>query len=202
MCGPLVLTIPTGASKVLPHLLYNLGRITTYTFIGLLLGAIGSTLTALSGTSPMMLLHRTEIIISFFSALLLIWLGLLRLSVWREPKWMQGAMPSRLPGFRSIHQGVVVDRSPGACYLFGVLLGLLPCGLSYAAFGVALASGNPLYGALNTFAFGLGTLPGLLLLGTAASQIIRKHRRLFDLLAGLVMLVMAVSFIIQGITRL
>lgn len=202
MCGPLVLTIPTGASKLLPHFLYNLGRITTYTLIGILLGAVGSTLAALSGTSPLMLLHKAEIFISFFSALLLLWLGLLRLSVWREPDWMRGAMPSRIPGFKTIHQGVVVDRSPAASYLFGVLLGLLPCGLSYGAFGVALATSSPVRGGLSTLAFGLGTMPGLLLLGTAASKVVRNHQHLFELLAGSIMILMGVSLVVRGVARL
>ncbi len=115
---------------------------------------------------------------------------------------MRGMLPSRIPGFKSIYQGVMIDRSPAASYLFGVLLGFLPCGLSYGAFGVALATGNPVRGGLSTFVFGMGTLPGLLLLGTAASGIVRNHRRLFDLLAGMIMILMALSLFIRGVTRL
>ena len=202
MCGPLVLAIPTGSSKILPHLLYNLGRITTYTLIGIFFGTLGSTIATLTGASPLMLLNRAEILISFFAALILLWLGLVRLSRRQEPRWMRGMLPTRIPGFNVIREGVMIDRSPAACYLFGVLLGFLPCGLSYGAFGVALATESPLYGGLATLAFGLGTLPGLLLLGTAASGIVKNHRRLFDILAGLLMVGMAVSLGIRGVARL
>ncbi len=202
MCGPLVLAIPTGSSRLLPHLLYNLGRITTYTLIGIFLGAVGNTVARLSGTSPLMLLNRAEIILSFFSALLLLWLGLLRLTRLREPAWMRGLMPTRIPGFTAVRDGVMLDRSPAACYLFGVLLGFLPCGLSYGAFGVALATGSPWRGGLDTLAFGLGTLPGLLLLGTAASGIVKNHRRLFDILAGALMIAMALALFLRGMGRI
>lgn len=202
MCGPLILTIPTGGRMLFPHLLYNLGRITTYTMIGALFGFIGGGLVTLTGKSPLMLLNKLEIWISFFSALLLFWLGLVRLAVRREPRWMRGAMPGRLPGFATIRQSVIIDRSPAACYLFGVLMGLLPCGLSYGAFAVALAAGGPIRGGLTTLAFGFGTLPGLLLLGTAASGLVRKYRTRFELLAGIVMIIMAVSLVINGLSRL
>ena len=114
---------------------------------------------------------------------------------------MRHAMPSKIPGFKSIHSGVVADRSVAACYLFGVLLGFLPCGLSYGAFAMALAAGGPLQGGVSTLAFGLGTLPALFLLGTAAFGIVRKHQKLFDLLAGLVMLFLGLSLLTKGISR-
>lgn len=205
MCGPLVLIIPEGKSRILSQLLYNLGRISTYTLIGIVLGLLGggiADMAAQTGKDPLVLFGRVQLLFSFLAATFLFWVGLIRLSICKEPAIIQKAMPSKIPGFKSIQSGVVADRSIAACYLFGVLLGFLPCGLSYAAFAMALAAGNPVQGGLVTFAFGLGTLPALFLLGTSASGIIRKHRKLFDLLAGMVMLFLAISLLSKGISRI
>ena len=77
--------------------------------------------------------------------------------------------------------------------LLGMLMGFLPCGLSFAAFARALPSGSAWAGGTLLLAFGLGTLPGLLALGLGASGLLRRHRKHSDLLAGLLMIYMAVS---------
>ena len=84
----------------------------------------------------------------------------------------------------------------------GLVLGLLPCGLSFAAFAAALPSGGATEGALAVFAFGLGTLPGLLLLGTAASRLARRHSRVIELLAGLLLIGMAAAMVADGVDAL
>lgn len=50
------------------------------------------------------------------------------------------------------------------------LWGLMPCGLVYAAFGLALASGSPLRGALVMAAFGAGTAPAMIATGLASAR--------------------------------
>ncbi len=202
MCGPVVLSIPVSEHRLLPHLLYNLGRISTYSLVGLLLGGLGEWLISRTGSSPLLLLHRFEICLSLLAASLLFWLAMVRFSLWREPAWMEGGMITKLPGFRVIHQGVVVDRSPAACYLFGVLMGFLPCGLSYGAFSYALACGSWIWGGLGTMVFGLGTLPSLFFIGTVAGLLLHRHRKLFDFLAGLLLFGMALFLFWNSISRL
>jgi sulfite exporter TauE/SafE len=55
--------------------------------------------------------------------------------------------------------------SPLRALLLGMLWGWLPCGLVYSVLVTALASGHPQSGALIMLAFGLGTLPNLLVIG-------------------------------------
>ena len=81
-------------------------------------------------------------------------------------------------------------------------MGLLPCGLSFGAFARALATTEPLTGAALTLAFGIGTLPGLLLLGTGLSVLARRYRRHSDLLAGIVMAAVAARLLVDGILAL
>jgi sulfite exporter TauE/SafE len=81
-------------------------------------------------------------------------------------------------------------------------MGMLPCGLSFGAFARALAAADPLVGAGLALAFGLGTLPGLLMLGTGLSVLARRFRRHSDLLAGIVMTVIAGRLLVDGIVAL
>jgi sulfite exporter TauE/SafE len=62
-------------------------------------------------------------------------------------------------------------------YLAGALWGWLPCGLVYTAATGALASGSAWKGAATLLAFGLGTLPNLLAMGVAASQLNRVRQQ-------------------------
>jgi sulfite exporter TauE/SafE len=71
------------------------------------------------------------------------------------------------------------------------MLGFLPCGLSYGAFAQALGTGNAAHGTLLVLAFAVGTVPGLVLLGTGASAIFSRYRRQSDILSGAVMILMA-----------
>ena len=86
--------------------------------------------------------------------------------------------------------------------LVGMLLGLLPCGLSYAAFARTVPSGGAAPGAMLAGAFGVGTVPGLLIVGTAASEVARRHARLFDLLSGLMLIGMAAVLGADGVLSL
>ncbi|MFP3870124.1 MAG: sulfite exporter TauE/SafE family protein [Syntrophobacteria bacterium] len=65
-------------------------------------------------------------------------------------------------------------RSPSLMFSTGILLGMLPCRLSFASFSRALALGGPGEGGLLLLAFGRSTVPGLLLIGTGASALARR----------------------------
>lgn len=204
MCGPLVLALPATRGRLRNHLLYHAGRITTYTIVGAALGGLGAGLQALSAsatTDPMAVVARIQVGISLLAAALLGWLGLARLGIVAEPGWMAVATPTRLPGFSRVMHRAVRGESL-AMFGLGLVLGLLPCGLSFAAFAAALPAGSAASGALGVLAFGLGTLPGLLLLGTAASQLARRHRHLIDVLAGVLLIGMAASTAIDGLAAL
>lgn len=54
---------------------------------------------------------------------------------------------------------------------FGAAVSLLPCGMVYAALGVSVASGGALEGAAVMLAFGAGTVPGLLVLGSVLRRV-------------------------------
>lgn len=148
-------------------LLYNLGRISSYTMAGFIaagLGQIGL------GLLPDAVAHGVAAVISvtFLLALgsyLAGWWsflpGLERIGgrLWRivEP-WGRSLLPIR-------HWWQAI--------LFGIVWGWLPCGLVYSALVWAIAVGEPRQGALLMLGFGLGTLPTVLVMGLAGQGLQR-----------------------------
>jgi len=59
---------------------------------------------------------------------------------------------------------------------FGLIWGWLPCGLVYSALLWASSSGDPVSGGMYMFAFGLGTLPGVMASGIMSSTIMNLSR--------------------------
>jgi len=62
-------------------------------------------------------------------------------------------------------RGLLPVKTPFQAFLLGTLWGWMPCGLVYSVLVTALAAGRADSGALVMLAFGLGTLPNLLLIG-------------------------------------
>ncbi len=196
MCGPLVLAIPTQTGRISAHVLYNLGRITTYVGVGAFMGGIGVGLSVLAGATggdPLAWMAQIQVAFSLVASAFLLFLGLFRLGILAEPDWMAVASPAKIPGFQRVRGGVMGGESRTSVFLFGLMMGFLPCGLSYAAFARALASGGLLEGGLLLLCFGLGTVPGLFLVGTGASGFVRRYRQYSDLLSGMLMIGIAVS---------
>jgi sulfite exporter TauE/SafE len=90
-------------------------------------------------------------------------------------------------------------ESPAGAFAVGLLWGLMPCGMVYAALALALVAGGALAGAATLAAFGLGTLPALLAVGGVAEVVrslatapaIRRTAGLLIALSGAVHLTLA-----------
>jgi sulfite exporter TauE/SafE len=151
MCGPLTLALPaTGSGPVgfvAGRLAYNLGRITTYTALGVIIGALGRSL-ALAGVQRWVSIAAGIAILS----------GLV-LSHRTSGAGFAAAAVRRLKGALG---AVLQRRSLGSLWTLGLLNGLLPCGLVYAAAAGAVATGGWLLGIGYMALFGLGTLPVML----------------------------------------
>lgn len=180
--GALSLAIPAEARgrRWLILVFYNLGRIGSYTFMGLLAGFFSGKLQALIGSSPLRILAGV-MMLAMGLYLADWWRGLTKLEslgrylwVYIQP-WGKKLMP--------------VTSAPRAL-LLGGLWGWLPCGLVYAALASALTQPAPLLAAGAMLAFGLGTLPAVLAAGVMAQPLARalQRRPLRLLLAAVVML--------------
>jgi sulfite exporter TauE/SafE len=116
MCGPLVVALPGQFDNWRAHLIYNLGRLATYSTVGGLLGLAGSGLSRIAiqqAASPMAWIARVQVGISIFSAAFLLLFGLTRLGLLREPRWMASAAPQRIPGYRSASGAYLTEKPFG-----------------------------------------------------------------------------------------
>lgn len=194
MCGPLVVAFPARAGGFGSHLFYHLGRILTYVAIGAVMGGIGtglSRIAAATGGDYPAWVAGIQMGAALLAALFLLIFGLARLGIVGEPRWMTLASPEKIPGYRKLVRSAFFKKRQLEMLLLGMMMGFLPCGLSFAAFTRSLPSGGPFAGAALVLAFALGTVPGLLLLGTGASGLVRRYRTHSDILAGLLMMYMA-----------
>jgi sulfite exporter TauE/SafE len=203
MCGPLVFALPGQTGRFSAHIYYHLGRLITYVVLGGLLGGIGAGLSAVAGqpaSSAVSWLPLAQVALSILSAALLLLLGLARLGIVREPQWLLFIDLTKLPGHSRWGAGASGRKAPASFFITGMVLGFLPCGLSYAAFIRALPSGGCTEGMLLVLIFGLGTVPGLLLVGTGASHLFRRYRRQSDLASGMVMIGMGAWLAVRALT--
>jgi uncharacterized protein len=181
MCGPIAAAFSlsqTQKSSLLFHLKLNLGRLLSYILIGASIGAIGSVLVAggqMAGVGS--LLRR---IMALLTGGLLIWVGITQIRPDRLPKipflhpLIQNKLHQRLSS--SMVKLSLNDR-PWTPFLLGIIWGLIPCGFLYTAQIKAAGTGNPWAGGLTLLAFGLGTLPTMILVGIATGS--DRHRQLF-----------------------
>ncbi|RME75532.1 MAG: sulfite exporter TauE/SafE family protein, partial [Chloroflexi bacterium] len=185
MCGPLVGSFAlrrraAGQEVATPLVLFQLGRLTTYTLLGLLFGTIGA---ALAG-----MVHTWQSIFSVILGVITLLMGLSLLGLFPLQHHLASLTLSRAV-VRQMKRLTGSDR-PTAAYGLGLANGLLPCGPIYAIGLLAATAGNPLKGAEVMLIFGLGTLPAMFGIGLTASQVSLKLRRhLYRLAAGLVVLV-------------
>jgi len=205
MCGPLVFAFPGKTGKLSAHLCYHAGRLTTYTIVGIGLGSIGlavAKLSVMAGFDYLTAITRIQLLFSLLAGAFLLIFGLGQLGLMHHPRLITVATPDKIPGFRYLVRAAFLKSTPALMALTGMFMGFLPCGLSYAAFSRALTASRPLEGGALLLAFGVGTLPGLLLVGTGASVLSRRYRRHFDIFSGILMIAMAVSLLVDGITAI
>lgn len=199
MCGPLVIAFPGRSERLSVHLLYHAGRLFTYTVAGAVVGGMGAWMAsaaAAGGGDPMAAVGRVQVGLSLVAALALLWLGMSRLGLVSEPSWMTAAAFQSLPGYGKVVRAGN-DPAPIGMLGAGLLFGLLPCGLSYAAFARALAAGGLFSGAAMLAAFGFGTLPGLLAVGAGTAGLFRRYRPYADPLSGMLMIGMAAELVLD-----
>lgn len=166
MCGGLVgalsLTADGRNSGAGFHLLYNLGRVLTYALIGLLAGWLGSALAVKSS------LQDITRLLLIGSDLLVILVGLGSAGLFSRLNIMALEFAAPVNSLSRAVRGLRRYPPVLAALPLGLLFGFLPCGFLYAMALAAAQSADSLRGAITMAAFGLGTMPALLLVGGAA----------------------------------
>lgn len=140
---------------------YNIGRIVTYTTIGALVGYIGHVIELQVGLAYLRIA----------AGVMLILMGLYVTGWWKVLGVLEkgGAVLWRL--LQPLGQKFFPVRSIFSGFAVGCIWGWLPCGLVYSALVLAAAQGDTMSSALVMLAFGLGTLPAVLIGGLAGEKL-------------------------------
>ncbi len=163
MCGGIVLAysgnkIDEKDSKLkqsLSHLAYNFGRVTTYTALGAVFGAIGG------------VFSFNNIAIASLTIIAGIFMILAGLSLLGKFKFLTNIEHSffKAKWYQNIFRSAISSKSIESFFLLGLLNGLLPCGLVYFFAVAAASTGSAVWGAVVMFIFGISTIPSLFTLG-------------------------------------
>lgn len=177
MCGGIVSALSVNTVRLpgrsrwadLPiHFSYNFGRIVSYTLAGAGMGAIGSLGLLLENLLPV------QLTLYVLANLMLVALGLYLTGFTGSLRFLERQGQKLWLRVQPLTARYLPVRSPAQALPLGLLWGFLPCGMVYSVLTTALLSGSATRGAMLMLAFGLGTLPNLLLAG-----ILVRHLRDF-----------------------
>ncbi len=170
MCGPLALALPGSDRKtsylVASRLVYNVGRVITYSILGAAVGLL-SKMISIGGFQQWL-----SIGVGVF---ILLGLSISRLQT-KLNQWK--AYPSKLikkagnPIKSLFKKGTI-----GSLFAIGLLNGLLPCGFVYMGLATALTSGSVFSSTIFMTGFGIGTIPAMLGVSLAGGLISISVRR-------------------------
>ena len=163
MCGGIVIAysstkIDTAWDKTrqtLAHILYSLGRVTTYIFFGALFGYIGSVISFSNIANGILLIITGLFVLS------------VGLSLSGKVKFLKGLEHSiqNSSWYHNNFRELLQSEFLGSFYILGLLNGLLPCGFVYFFAITAASTASAIDGAIVMALFGLSTIPAMFSLG-------------------------------------
>lgn len=192
MCGPLSLALPTHhlspLKKILSLLLYQFGRIITYSLFGLAIGFAGTRI-FIAGYQQLFSIVLGGMILLFAS---LYFLQRTRLNF------------SFMIRFYSPIQKLIIHlmqkaKNPFGFLLMGMANGLLPCGMVYIAMAATLSFNNLWESTLFMAMFGVGTLPAMMLVSFAGRLLTFNSRKKVQKIIPLFIAVTGVILILRGL---
>lgn len=162
-------TVATLRSQVPLAITYNVGRVLSYALLGIIVGAFGSVIIkaspAIAGGVRML------------SGIVIILVGLrvaFDLHFLNAIERMGATLWSRIaPAAKKLVPVTTLPRALG----LGLVWGWLPCGLVYSILLIAATSADAVNGAMIMLAFGLGTMPAMVMTGLGAVRLSQLMRR-------------------------
>lgn len=177
-CMPIPKSVGENQNKLeslRPAILYNLGRVLSYTIVGGLVGALGSVISFSGGTKG---------IVQIAAGIFMVIMGLNMLQFFPALRRFVPRMPGVIA--KRIYHAKSETNRP---FYVGLLNGLMPCGPLQAMQLYALSTGSPIKGALSMFLFSLGTVPLMFGFG-AISRLLSQKFKHKVMTAGAVLVVM------------
>ena len=187
MCGPLILILPfQSESKLqgfLQTILYHLGRVIAYVFLGLLFGMVFQIVD-----------------LKYFEQYFSLAIGLIFLVLWGREQF-----GTKSPNQGTIYKFVITMfgkamriKSVFGLFLAGAMNGLLPCGLVYGALLAAFGTGTTLGSIQFMLGFGTATIPAMVIVFFAKSLISSQMRLSLSRLLPWWLLILGIWFLLRG----
>jgi sulfite exporter TauE/SafE/plastocyanin domain-containing protein/copper chaperone CopZ len=154
-----------------PAILYNLGRVASYTLLGGIIGALGSVF-SLSITA--------KAAMQIFAGVFMIMMGFN----------MAGFSTFRKFHIKLPHSACKAKNKSGSPFVVGLLNGLMPCGPLQTMQLFALGTGSAVKGALSMFMFSLGTVPLMLTFGALSGLLAKGYTKKILKLSGVLIIVL------------
>lgn len=192
MCGGFALAIGAQRGNAgLRQVLYNLGRVNALTALGALSGGFGA---ALLAAAPFAIAERA---LALVAGTLMLIVGLEGLGFGRAVTASGSALARSTVG--KMLGGVMRSKSLAAPLAVGVFNAFLPCQLIYGFAARAASTASALEGAATMLAFGLGTVPAMLVVGLAGDALTAKFRARVSRLAAVFVLAFALLTLGRGL---
>ncbi len=170
-------------SKHKASILYNIGRVISYTIIGGIVGALGSAI-SFSGSA--------RGIVAVISGAFMVIMGL---NMFGTFKWLRKLNP-RMPKLLSDQTAEKIGKS-GPLYV-GLLNGLMPCGPLQAMQLYALGTGNMIAGAISMFLFSLGTVPLMFIFGATSAYLGKRFTANLMKVSAVLVMILGVIMLNRG----
>jgi uncharacterized protein len=204
MCGGFACALghdPHGrAATALRHFLYNLGRLTTYCFLGGLAGAFGQVICTPQGTAVSILsgsLDAAQRGLAIVAGTLMIAMALKFFGL--LPRLHRFATSFGSSTLTLSLRSLMTAHGHAAPLALGVFNGFLPCPLIYAFLAQGASTAGALPGFLTMASFGLGTFPAMLMMGTVGQVLAPAWRQRGVWLAGSCILLLGFLTLGRGI---
>lgn len=174
------------ASKLKPSLLYNTGRVISYTLIGGIVGALGSVV-SFSGTA--------RGIVVLVAGAFMITMGLNMINIF---PWLRKIVP-RMP--KRLSSKIISARAGRGPLVVGLFNGFMPCGPLQTMQLYALGTGSFLAGAFSMFMFSIGTVPLMFGLGALSTFLTGKFTKKLMKVSAVVVIVLGVIMLGRGLNQ-
>lgn len=177
-------------SYLKPAVLYNVGRVISYTAIGFILGLAGMFIVGNSDTGISVLFQG---ILKIIAGIFMVIMGINMLGIFPALRRFSLRVP-RVIGVK-INKKKSDSKQP---IIIGMLNGLMPCGPLQSMQIVAFGTGNPVAGAFAMFMFSLGTVPLMLGFGAAVSVLGKRFSKKVMTVGAVLVVVMGLAMLSQG----
>ena len=198
MCGAISAMMNLGTTGVLSALerqaLWSIGRVFTYAFLGMVVGFAGSRLTKSEFLSSQTNVVSLQAAFAILAGALLVIQGMVAVGWFRRRIKVGGTCLTATMFGKFLRGG-----SRTGVFIAGILTGFLPCGLVYSFLALAAASTSVWKGPLLMTAFGLGTVPIMLITGTGLTLASLKLRQQLMKAAAFCVLITGLITIGRGI---